>query len=111
MLFNLFLPAASLLVFSIIAMVSSSHFSSAELSNSSLFGAVPNMIATALAWASLALAALSLVFAFFSFFRLWKWSKNEVNSCSNCGGITTFKTGRYGPYDHCLQCGKNRSIK
>ena len=56
---------------------------------------------------------LALLFAICPSFRLYKWGKGETDGtelCPRCGGLTSFKTGRYGPYMKCLACGKNTSI-
>lgn len=56
---------------------------------------------------------LALLFAIYPSFRLYKWFKGETDGaelCPRCGGLTSFKTGRYGPYMKCLACGKNTSI-
>jgi hypothetical protein len=55
----------------------------------------------------------ALLFAICPSFRLYKWFKGDTDGtelCPLCGGLTTYKTGRYGPYMKCLACGKNTSM-
>ncbi len=58
-----------------------------------------------------ALVGLATVVAIYQSARLWLWSSGKTDSCHNCGGMVSDRNGRYGPYVHCLACGKNRSLR
>jgi len=52
----------------------------------------------------------AVVTALYQGFQLWRWHQGKTDICDNCGGMVSMRNGRYGPYMHCLACGKNRSI-
>jgi len=43
--------------------------------------------------------------------RLWLWTQGKTDFCDNCGGMVSVRNGCYGPYAHCLACGKNTSLR
>lgn len=56
------------------------------------------------------LACAAILAFFYQGFQLWRWNQGSTDSCDNCGGMVSPRDGRYGPYYHCLACGKNRSV-
>ena len=61
-------------------------------------------------WVGAALVLVALALFIVSMYRLWRWQQGKSDSCSICGGLVDQKYGRYGPYKHCLSCGKNQKI-
>jgi len=55
------------------------------------------------------LAGAAILACLYQGFQLWRWNQGRTDSCDNCGGMVSLRDGRYGPYYHCLACGKNRS--
>lgn len=47
----------------------------------------------------------------YCFYRAWAWYNQRGELCHYCGGIVSEKSGRFGLYHHCLQCGKNKSLE
>lgn len=45
-----------------------------------------------------------------SLYRLRRWEIGKEPCCFQCGGMVRDLNGRYGPYQHCLNCGANRKI-
>ncbi|MET4000544.1 hypothetical protein ABIE60_002557 [Marinobacterium sp. MBR-109] len=81
-----------------------------RLADSSMLAALAVNIEIFSRWASLSLLALGVLSALYKSFNLWQWYQGNAESCDSCGGIVSERSGRYGPYYHCLACGRNRKI-
>ncbi|MGP3789798.1 hypothetical protein [Pseudomonas sp. B392_1p] len=60
----------------------------------------------------LGLAAIALMGVIWFSWRLWliyRWEKGDLNGgCNNCAFVVKHRSGRYGNYSECLNCGSKR---
>ena len=62
-------------------------------------------------WVAIAIITGGLGWFLVRTYALWKWHQGKARTiCPNCGGMVSHRNGRYGPYIHCLACGKNTSL-
>jgi len=110
LLFRLFALPAFLLVLSPVGLHFFGAFVPGWLSGSLVLEGLGGSSRAAAPWIGAGLLLAALVMFTVSFYRLWRWSQGSSDSCFNCGGIVDHRHGRYGPYKHCLACGKNQQI-
>lgn len=110
MLFRLFALPTFLLVLSLVGPYFFGDFVPGWLSGSAVLKGVGDSSRAAAPWIGAGLLLAALVLFIVSFYRLWQWNQGNSDSCFSCGGIVDHKHGRYGPYRHCLACGKNQKI-
>lgn len=110
MLFRLFALPNFLLVLSFVGLHFFGDFLPDQFSGTAVLEGLADGSRAAARWISAGLLLASLVLFIVSFYRLWRWSQGNSDCCSTCGGIVDQKHGRYGPYMHCLACGKNEKI-
>lgn len=68
-------------------------------------------VGTALGYAGDACLVVSSLWALWGCTRILFAMLGYGILCDGCGGPTTEKRGRWGDYHHCLNCGRNRSIR
>ncbi len=110
MLFKLFALPSFLLVLAFVGLHLFGNFLPDLFSGSAVFEGLADGSRAAAPWIGAGLLLASLVWFIVSFYRLWRWSQGNSDCCFTCGGIVDQKHGRYGPYKHCLACGKNEKI-
>ena len=110
MLFSLFALPSLMLIFAFLGLYFFGHFVPGHFSGSAIFAGLANGSRALAPWVGVALLLASLALFTVSFYRLWRWSQGNSDCCLTCGGIVDQKYGRYGPYKHCLACGKNEKI-
>lgn len=110
MLFRLFALPSLLLIFAFVGLHFFGHFVPDHFSGSAVFVGVANGSRALAPWVGVGLLLASLALFAVSFYRLWRWSQGNSDCCFTCGGIVDQKHGRYGPYKHCLACGRNEKI-
>lgn len=110
MLFRLFALPSFLLVLAFVGLHFFGDFVPDQFSGSAVLKGLADGSRAAAPWVGAGLLLASLVLFIVSFYRLWRWSQGNSDCCFTCGGIVDQKHGRYGPYKHCLACGKNQKI-
>jgi hypothetical protein len=109
MILKLYLRPLAVLLIGVIIWVFLGVFIPAQMSG---VVALSALVAGAIKLSSLVLLGSVLIatlLALYQIYILWQWERGATNCCFNCGGIVSQKYGRYGPYLHCLACGKNKS--
>lgn len=109
MLLKLYLAPTLLLVASILSLWIFGDLIPDYLSHSKLFVPLANTVKQFTGWVSISLTLTAILWYTSSTYRVWRWQRCEGDLCYTCGGITVYKVGRYGPYFHCIACGKNRA--
>lgn len=110
MLIKLFAMPVLLLVGSLTAMWFLGNYIPDVFNQTPLFANVVKRSAHAAPYVGAALFIWAVMQGIGKALVLRAWLRGECDSCSRCGGIVDTRMGRYGIYDHCLACGKNRSI-
>lgn len=109
MLIKLYLAPTLLLFYSFLTLWIFGDVIPDHLSQSKLFVPLAITIEQFAGWIYVGLFLIALSYYISSTYRLWRWHRCEGDLCYTCGGITVYKVGRYGPYFHCIACGKNRA--
>ncbi|WP_157933766.1 hypothetical protein [Alloalcanivorax mobilis] len=108
MLFRLFDFPILLLVLAIVGLHFLGDLVPNWFSGSAVLEGLANGSRAAAPWVASALMLASFFFFTVNCHRLWRWNQGNSDCCFVCGGIVDHKHGRYGPYKHCLACGKNQ---
>jgi hypothetical protein len=107
MLFKLYLTPCLLLIGAILALELLGSMIPNYLSPIVMFSGIATASYNIAPWIGSALFLAFVVSLSLNTYKLWQWDNCKGDSCQHCGGMTEFRTGRYGPYFHCLACSKN----
>ncbi|MCP5197559.1 MAG: hypothetical protein H6974_12380 [Gammaproteobacteria bacterium] len=110
MIFRLYLPAILVLVLGFLSWIILGVFIPYKMSNIPIFS---ELVTGSSKFSTIVFAISTMVaiyIAIYQTYTLWKWRRGSIGCCFSCGGIVAQKYGRYGLYEHCLACGKNRRI-
>ena len=85
------------------------YFVADSFSDSAYLVGLAETVRTKAAWVALIPFAVGALFLAQRLQLLYCWSSDANQGCDFCGMLLDEKTGRYGPYRKCLNCGETKS--